>query len=145
MDIAMPKLDLSVSKLERKRQLAELVAKRLIELGHTATVITDHKNENGHTDRVIVKSSLGLVHTTASVATDPNGSIPVSDFEDGGQNFLAGKAFVVYGWLDRSGRTFMQFVPTAQVLGRRSMLKADIIRLADQELSTVLPGCEVRR
>lgn len=136
----MPKLDLSITKVERKRQLAELVAERLNALGHPAAVVSNRKNENGHVDRVLIESSLGLVHTTASVSTDPNGSILVCDIEDGSQDFLAGKAFVVYGWVDRSGRTLMQFIPTAHVLGRRSMLKADILHLADRALSTVLPG-----
>lgn len=136
----MPKLDLTATKLERKRQLADLVASHLTALGHEASVVCDRKNAAGHLDRVLVDSSVGLVHTTASVSRDPNGSILTSDIDSGAQTFLAGKDFVAYGWVDRSGRTLIQFVPIALILGKRFLAKTDIIHLADRTLSTVLPG-----
>jgi hypothetical protein len=134
----MAPLDLKATKSVRKRQLAELVAERLIALGHEAHVMTDHLNASGHRDQVIVQSSLGLVHTTASKSTDPNDAILVSDIEDASQLFLEGKAWVAYGWVDRSGRTLVQFVRAEHVMGRRSMLKTEVTRLADPHLSTVL-------
>ena len=133
----MARLDLKATKSVRKRQLAELVAERLIALGHEAQVVTGHLNASGHRDQVIVHSSLGLVHTTASKSTDPNAAILVSDIEDDSQLFLEGKAWVAYGWVDRSGRTLVQFVRTEHVMGHRSMLKTEVTRLANRQLSTV--------
>jgi hypothetical protein len=136
----MPRLDLNASKSERKRQLAELVAEHLRSMGHDATVLTGHLNASGHRDQVIVDSAIGLVHTTASVSTDPNGSILVSDIEDGSQRFLDGKDWVAYGWVDRSGRTLVQFVRAEHVLGRTTISKSEISKLSDRGLSVVYPA-----
>lgn len=137
----MAQLDLKATKAVRKRQLAELVAVRLRALGHDARVNEGHVNASGHRDLVIVTSSIGLIHTTASSSTDPNASILVSDIEDGGQLFLDGKDWVAYGWVDRAGRTLVQFVRPDCVRGLRSIPKAEVQRLADRTLSFVLlPG-----
>lgn len=136
----MPLLDLDATPVARKRQLAELVAARLIALGHEAEVVRQNVNESGHTDRVIVRSSIGLVHTTASNQTDPNQPIPVADYDAGrSQKFLEGKDWVAYGWVDRSRRTLVQFVRCEHVLGRPLISKTEILRLADRTLSIVFP------
>lgn len=137
-DLTMAHLDLKATKASRKRQLARLVAERLVALGHDAHVVEGHVAPSGHRDLVIVMSSIGLVHTTASNSTDPNASILVSDIEDGGQKFLEGKDWVAYGWVDRAGRTLLQFVRADHILGRLSISKAEIRCLADGTLSTVL-------
>lgn len=134
----MTRLDLKATKSVRKRQLAALVSEHLTSLGHEAQVVTGHLNKSGHRDQVIVQSSLGLVHTTASKSTDPNDAILVSDIEKASQRFLEGKTWVAFGWVDRSGRTLLQLVRTELVRGRRSMLKAEVTRLADPQLSIVL-------
>ena len=136
----MARLDLNTTKSARKRQLAELVAEHLKSLGHDATVATGRLNPSGHRDRVIVESSIGLVHTTASSSTDPNCAILTSDIDDGSQRFLEGKDWMAYGWGDRAGRTLVQFVRTEHVRGRPSMTKQDIRRAADAVLSIVYPA-----
>ena len=136
----MPRLDLKATKSARKRQLAELVAERLRSLGHEASVLTGHLNASGHRDQVVVDSAIGLVHATASKSTDPNDLILVSDIEDGSQRFLEGKAWVAYGWVDRSGRTLVQFVRAERVLGHAAMHKTEITRLADRGLSEIYPA-----
>lgn len=135
----MTHLDLKASKLRRKQQLAELVATRLQSLGHQAQILTNHLNPSGHRDLVVVTSSLGLVHTTASKSTDPNSSILVSDIEDGSQLFLEGKAWIAFGWVDRCGRTLLQFVLAEHVRGRLSIPKTEVLRRADRDLSSVIP------
>lgn len=140
----MSLLDLTASKARRKQQLAELVADRLQSLGHQAQIVTGHQNPNGHRDLVIVESSIGLVHTTASKSTDPNASILVSDIEDGSQIFLEGKTWVAFGWVDRGGRTLLQFVLVEHVRGRSSIPKTEVLRRADRDLSSVLPTVGIR-
>ena len=135
----MPLLDVHAKTLERKRQLAALVAEHLQSLGHEAEVVEEHRNDSGHLDRVIVHSSLGLVHTVASKVVDPNSEIPVSD-RDGSQVFLQGKTWVAYGWVDRSGRTLVQFLRVEHVLGRTAMARTELVRLADRELSVMYPA-----
>lgn len=134
----MARLDLKGSKITRKRQLAELVVERLRALGHEAELVTGRVNSAGHRDTVVVQSSLGLVHTTASVNTDPNGSILVCDIEDAGQQFLEDKALVAYGWVDRSGRTQVRFVRPDKIKGRKSLTKAEIIGMEEPGLGLVL-------
>lgn len=112
--------------LERKRCLAELVADRLISLGVNASLIENRVNSKGHTDRVLVESSIGLIHLVASVNEDPEGSIPTSDFQDGSQDFLADKDFVVYGWNTKDKRAMIMFVPIENVLGNKSLSKSQI-------------------
>jgi len=124
--------------LERKKCLAEIVASRLTSLGHTATLVEGRVNSKGHTDRVLVKSSIGLVHLTASVNQEPDGSIPSSDFEDGSQSFLADKEYVAYGWNTKDKRTMIMFVPAADVIGNKFMLKDKIVSSSNRVLSFVL-------
>ncbi len=125
--------------IERKKCLANLVKARLESLNQTAQIVEDRLNSLDHTDRVLVESSIGRIHITASVSRDPNGSIPTSDFEDGDQSFLADKDFVVYGWTTNDGRTMLMFVPVADVLGNRSLTKNQIIAARDRGYSVVLP------
>lgn len=124
--------------LERKKCLAALVARHLASLGHTASVVEGRINSQGHTDRVLVESSIGLVHLTASVNREPDGSIPTSDYEDGSQSFLADKDFVAYGWNTKDNRTMIMFVPTASVIGNKSLSKGQIRSASNREYSTVL-------
>ena len=124
--------------LERKKSLAALVAHHLSSLGHSASVVEGRTNSLGHTDRVLVESSIGLVHLTASVNQDPDGSIPTSDYEDGGQSFLADKDFVAYGWNTKDKRTMIMFVPVSVVLGNKSLSKSQIRSASSREYSTVL-------
>ena len=126
------------SKLDRKKCLAEIVAQHLVSLGHTASVVEGRINSAGHRDQVLVESSIGLVHLTASNNTEPGGSILSSDIENASQQFLADKSFVAYGWNTKDRRTMVMVVPIAAVLGNKSMTK-DQIRLASvRELSKVL-------
>ena len=124
--------------LERKKCLAALVARHLESLGHSASVVEGRTNSEGHTDRVLVESSIGLVHLTASVNREPDGSIPTSDYEDGSQSFLADKDFVAYGWNTKDDRTMIMFVPVANVIGNKSLSKSQIRSASRREYSTVL-------
>ncbi len=124
--------------LERKKCLADLVAHHLESLGYPAKVVEGRKNSQGHTDRVLVDSSIGLVHLTASVNQEPNGSIPTSDFEDGDQSFLADKDFVAYGWNTKDNRTLIMFVPIADIIGNKSLSKSQIRLASNRTFSTVL-------
>ncbi len=126
------------TKLERKKCLASIVAKHLVSLGHTASVVEGRINSKGHTDRVLVESSIGLVHLTASVNQEPDGSIPTSDHADDSQAFLADKDFVVYGWNTKDKRTMIMFVPIVSVIGNKSMSKSQIKSANNCEYSTVL-------
>tara|TARA_R110002060_G_scaffold29939_3_gene40391 strand:+ start:1563 stop:1781 length:219 start_codon:yes stop_codon:yes gene_type:complete len=62
--------------IERKKSLADLEVLQLTELGHEAKVINNRANSKNHTDRLLVESSIGLVHITALSSTDPNEKIP---------------------------------------------------------------------
>ena len=124
--------------LERKKCLAALVARHLASLGHTASIVEGRVNSQGHTDRVLVESSIGLVHITASVNREPEGSIPTSDFEDASQAFLADKDFVAYGWNTKDDRTMIMFVPVADVLGNKSLSKNQIRSASSRQFSAAL-------
>jgi hypothetical protein len=114
------------TKSERKRRLAVIVVDRLTALGHTASIVEGRVNSLGHKDRILVDSSLGLIHLTASSNTDPSGSILSSDIEDASQAFLADKSLVAYGWNAHDGRSIVMFVSVTAVLGNRSMTKDQI-------------------
>jgi len=124
--------------LQKKKCLANLVAKHLNSIGHEASIVENRVNSVGHTDRVLVESQIGLVHVVASVNDDPNGSIPTSDFEDGDQSFLTDKNFVAYGWNTKDKRTIVIFVPTSFVLGHKSLSKNQIKGAKVKEFSFVL-------
>jgi len=124
--------------LQKKKCLANLVAVHLKSVGHEASIIENRVNSEGHTDRVLVDSSIGLVHVVASVNEDPNGSIPTSDFEDGSQSFMTDKKYVAYGWNTKDRRTIVMVVPTSFVLGHKSLTKNEIKAERIKEFSFVL-------
>jgi hypothetical protein len=126
----------TVSK--RKKCLASLVEKHLISLGHEAQLIENHTNSADHTDQVVVKSSIGLIHITASSDTDPNASIRASDYQDGKQDFLVDKSHVAFGWNTKDRRTIILFVPAIYVEGKTSLTKSEINQLSDQGLNKVM-------
>lgn len=124
--------------LDRKKCLASLVEEHLNSLGKAATIIENRTNSKGHTDRVLVQSSIGLIHLTASVNQDPDGSIPTSDYQDGSQDFLADKDFVAYGWNTKDKRTMIMFVPVDSVLGNKSLSKSQIRASSNRDYNVVL-------
>ncbi len=126
--------------LDRKKSLAALVADHLASLGHKASIVEGRTNSQGHTDRVLVNSSIGLIHVTASVNKEPDGSIPTSDYDDGNQAFLADKDFVAYGWNTKDNRTMLMFVSMTAVIGKMSLSKSQIKRASIREYSIVLPS-----
>ncbi|WP_185822550.1 hypothetical protein [Xanthomonas sp. GW] len=126
------------SKLDRKRSLANIVVQHLMSLGHTASVVEGRTNSCGHKDKILVDSSIGFVHLTASNNLEPGGSILSSDIEEGSQQFLADKSFVAYGWNTKDRRTIVMVVPIAAVLGNKSMTKDQIRSASIREYSLVL-------
>lgn len=124
--------------LARKFCLAELVASHLQSVGVEATVLKDRRNSEGHIDRVVVDSAIGLIHLTASNNEEPNGSIPTADFVGKGQAFLADKEFVAYGWNTKDNRTMIMFVPTLSVIGHNSLTKAEIRQFSNLQYSVAL-------
>ena len=126
--------------LAKKKCLAKLVAQDLIEKGHKATIIENRVNSKGHTDRVLVDSSIGLVHVVASRNDDPNGSILTSDIDDGDQSFLMDKDFVAYGWNTKDKKkTIVKFVPVSFVLGKKSLSKDQIRDASNRDYNFSLP------
>ena len=123
---------------QRKQCLAELVQHRLAFLGHDAEIVANRVNAAGHNDSVLVKSSVGIIHLTATGSLDPNAFITVADFADGNQNFLAEKDFVAFGWNGEDGRAFIMFVPAVHAAGNRELRKQQIVSLRNRELSVVL-------
>jgi len=125
--------------LERKRCLASLVSAHLNSVGAEASIVENRVNSKGHTDRVLVLSSIGIIHLTASVNQDPDGTIPTSDYQDGGQEFLADKDFVAYGWNTKDKRTMIMIVPVHAVIGNKSLSKGEIRRARIPDYSTTIP------
>lgn len=123
------------SVLERKKCLANLVVKRLVELGHKAQVVENRTNDAGHTDRVLVESSLGLVHITALSSTNPNDAIPYQAEE---QKWIAGKSYSAIGWNTKDHRTLIFFVSANLMEGRTDLTKDSVRSLSSKELSFVL-------
>jgi hypothetical protein len=126
----------TVSK--RKRCLAELVKKHLIALGHEAKLIDNRTNSAGHTDQVIVDSSLGIIHVSASSSLEPNASIRAADYQEGGQSFLVDKKYVAFGWNTKDKRTIIMFVNSKEVDGKPSLTKNEIKQLSERALNKVL-------
>ena len=122
----------------RKKSLAAIVAAHLNAIGETAKVVEARPNSEGHLDVVVVESSIGLVHLTASVSKDPNASMPVANFKDGRQAFLADKAYIAFGWNAKDDRTLVFFVQSERVRGKDSLTKAEIRSIAEQHLNAVL-------
>jgi len=125
---------------ERKKCLAELVAKHLNELFNSddSEVVKGRVNSAGLKDQVVVESKkLGLIHLTATGSVEPNDTLVTSGFEDGNQNFLADKAYVAYGWNGKDGRTFLMFVKSENVEGRQGLTKSKIKEISVKELNKV--------
>jgi hypothetical protein len=125
--------------LERKRCLASLVSAHLNSVGAEASIVENRVNSKGHTDRVLVLSSIGIIHLTASVNQDPDGGIPTADYQDGGQEFLADKDFVAYGWNTKDKRTMIMIVPVDAVIGKKSLSKSEIRQARIPEYSKTIP------
>ncbi len=124
--------------MQRKMCLAELVRDHLrFELGHTAELIENRTNSAGHTDTVLVNSSLGLIHLTASSSLDQNERIRTTDYQKGEQNFLADKTYVAYGWNTKDARTIILFVPTTSLVGIESLSRSELQKLSNRELNKV--------
>lgn len=102
---------------KRKTCLANLVVEHLAASGldGEARVVGNVENnsehaDRKHTDRVLVSSpKLGLIHVMAISSTDPNGTIPFQR-EAADKKWLDGKAYVAFGWNDRSNSTLIYFV-----------------------------------
>ncbi|ARD46408.1 hypothetical protein [Colwellia sp. PAMC 21821] len=123
---------------QRKKCLAHLVVEHLIGLGEVAEVVENETNSEGHKDQVVIKSSLGIIHVTATESIDPNATIPIANYKDHNQNFLAGKDFVVFGWNTKDKRTMLIFVKATNLLGLISVSKPQIVKLKTKEYSVAI-------
>ncbi|MFZ3192485.1 MAG: hypothetical protein WA154_04660 [Moraxellaceae bacterium] len=127
------------SVLERKNCLSSLVEGHLKNLGHSAEIIKNKMNSAGHTDTVLVSSSVGLVHCSATPSTKSNAYILVADFDaEGGQDYLADKDWVAFGWNRKDKTTSIMFLSVEAVRNKRRMSKQEIIALRDRQLSIIL-------
>jgi hypothetical protein len=120
--------------IERKKSLAELVVSHLTDLGHQAKIIKNRTNSKEHTDRLLVESSIGLVHITALSSKDPNEKIP---YQNNDQRWLADKEYVAVGWNTKDNRTFVFFIKSDDMLGRFDLSKTDLNALRNREYSKV--------
>ena len=123
---------------QRKKCLAQLVVEHLLSLGKDAEILENVTNSAGHKDQVLVKSSIGLIHVTATGSDDPNASIPVADYKDANQNFLADKAFVTFGWNTKDKRTFLIFVEANNLTNLESLSKSQLVKLKNKEYSVAI-------
>jgi len=123
------------SVLDRKITLAGLVAQHLTDLGHSATVAENRTNSAGHTDRIVVESSLGLIHITALSSTNPNEALPHQGEE---QKWIEEKSYIAIGWNDKAGRTLIFFVPANSILGRTDLTKDIMKNLSDRSLNKII-------
>lgn len=126
------------SNIARKQCLANLVKEHLIEIGHKAEIVTERQNSAGHTDRIAVESSIGLVHVTASGNLDPNGKIGISDYQGSEQTFLADKSYIAFGWNTQDGRTIITFVRAENIAGKTFPTKLEIQQLSERSLNKVI-------
>ncbi|WP_312961139.1 hypothetical protein [Stutzerimonas nitrititolerans] len=126
----------TVSK--RKRCLAELVKEHLIALGHEAELVENRTNSAGHTDQVIVDSSIGIIHVSASSSLEPNASIRAGDYQEGCQDFLVDKKYIAFGWNTKDKRTIIMFVHAKEIEGKSSLTKNEIKQLSERILNKVL-------
>ena len=126
----------TVSK--RKKCLAELVKDHLLALGHDAKLTENRTNSAGHTDQIVVESSIGIIHISASSSLEPNASIRAADYQEGDQSFLADKSYVAFGWNTKDQRTIIMFVQSAEIEGKSSLTKNEIKKLSDRDLNKVL-------
>ncbi|MBA6251795.1 hypothetical protein [Colwellia sp. MB3u-55] len=123
---------------QRKQCLANLVAEHLLALGENAEVIENQMNSAGHRDQVIIKSSIGLIHITATESIEPNASIPIANYKDNNQSFLADKDYIAFGWNTRDKRTILSFVEAYKLVGLKSLSKPQIGKLKTKEYSGVI-------
>jgi len=123
---------------KRKKCLTELVKDHLIALGHEAKTTETRTNSAGHTDQVVVESSIGLIHISASSNLEPNASIRAADYQEGSQHFLVDKSYVAFGWNTKDKRTIIMFVPAKEVEGKPSLTKTEIKQLSERSLNKVL-------
>jgi len=120
--------------MARKQCLADLVVEHLTKLGHQAKIINNRTNSKEHTDRILVESSIGLVHITALSSTDPNEKIP---YQNNDQRWLADKTYVAVGWNTKDKRTFVFFIKAQDMLGKFDLSKTDLNYLRNRDFSTV--------
>ena len=123
---------------QRKKCLANLVVEHLLSLGKDAEILENVTNSAGHKDQVLVKSCIGLIHVTATESIDPNGSLPVADYKDGNQSFLADKKFVTFGWNTKDKRTFLIFVEPKNLTNQDSLSKSQLVKLKNKEYSVAI-------
>ena len=127
---------------ERKRRLAELVRDHInasVPDEH-ATLVDNQPNLVGHRDLVRVHSTpnLGVIHVTAIGNTPQDNPLPFFQ-EEGGQDWLEGKSFVAFGWVDAADRTLIFFVDAEFVKNNPTLSKRMIRDNRDRRLSVVLP------
>lgn len=117
--------------LSGNRESAIELQREFAEVGENFT------NSAGHKDLVLVKSALGYIHLTATNDIEPNSKVRTEHFQEGHQNFLADKAYVVYGRNARDGRLVL-FVPASEIHGKSELTKSEIRKLSDGSLNAVL-------
>jgi hypothetical protein len=123
---------------QRKKCLANLIVEHLLSLGKDAEILENKTNSAGHKDQVLVKSCIGLIHVTATESIDPNGCLPVADYKDGNQSFLADKKFVTFGWNTKDKRTFLIFVEPKSLTNQYSISKSQLVKLKNKEYSVAI-------
>jgi hypothetical protein len=101
-------------------------------------VIENKINSVGHRDQVIIKSSIGLIHITATESIDPNASIPIANYKDNNQSFLADKDHIAFGLNTKDQRTILIFVEADKLVGLKSLSKLQIVKLKTKEYSGVI-------
>lgn len=116
------------TKLERKKCLANLVAEHLRDLGHTAEVVIGRQNtEASFTDRVVVQSSLGLIHCAAYSGVEPNERL---GRQGPNQDWLLDKTYIACGWNDKDDRTLIFFLLPETIRGTTGLTKSEIKKAA---------------
>lgn len=123
---------------ERKLSLAEIVKDHLNKLGKNAELVFNQTNSAGHTDRVLVKSDIGIIHLTTTSSNDPNASLVTGGFIEKEQDFIKDKSFICYGWVAKDKRTFIMFVEPKNIGGLEGISKQQITKLRNREFSTVV-------
>lgn len=127
---------------QRKICLAELVRDHIEanSLDEQATLVENELNPARHRDLVRVHSlpNLGVIHVTAIGDTPLDSPLPFFK-DEGGQDWLEGKSFVAFGWVDADERTLIFFVDAEFVKNNPALSKRMIRDNRDRRLSVVLP------
>ncbi len=125
---------------ERTSCLANLIVEHFVTKkidGRTA-VLRNHTNSAGHTDPVVVNCPrFGLIHVIAIGGHDQDGGVPLHR-EGSGQDWLADKSYVAFGWIDPFERTAIYFVEAAAIRATPPKSKEGVMRLANTDLTALL-------